>query len=63
MCIIDNALVSINFHCNVYIGNLYTLDTQAIENNIDVRKELLNFHQQYYSANLMTVGIVGKGIL
>ncbi|EDV22870.1 uncharacterized protein TRIADDRAFT_28404 [Trichoplax adhaerens] len=41
-------------------GNLYTLGTRALEKKIDVREELLKFHSQYYSANLMTLAIVSK---
>lgn len=29
---------------------------------IDVRKALLEFHSKYYSANLMKLTLIGKGI-
>ena len=40
-------------------GNLDTLKTRPEEAGIDVRAALIEFHQQYYSANLMTLSVVG----
>lgn len=44
-------------------GNKYTLKTRPLELGLDVREELLNFHSKYYSSNLMTLAVVGKGII
>eukprot|EP01127_Copromyxa_protea_P015714 TRINITY_DN456_c0_g1_i2.p1 TRINITY_DN456_c0_g1~~TRINITY_DN456_c0_g1_i2.p1 ORF type:complete len:1114 (+),score=210.50 TRINITY_DN456_c0_g1_i2:848-4189(+) len=41
-------------------GSTETLETLPKEKGLDVRKALLEFHQQYYSSNLMTLVIVGK---
>ena len=40
-------------------GNIKTLK-EEVDKSIDVRTELLKFHQQYYSASVMKLGIVGK---
>ncbi|KAL5471496.1 hypothetical protein EMCRGX_G029619 [Ephydatia muelleri] len=44
-------------------GNKYTLQDRPAELGIDVRKELLKFHSQYYSSNLMTLAVLGRGNL
>lgn len=31
------------------------------EKNIDTREALLKFHKRYYSANIMTLCVLGKG--
>lgn len=41
-------------------GNLETLKTIPAEKNIDIRQLLLDFHTKYYSANIITVCILGK---
>ncbi|KAJ3359614.1 Insulinase (Peptidase M16) [Allomyces javanicus] len=41
-------------------GDLNTLCTIPAQRGIDVRKALLDFHQKYYSANLMRVVVLGK---
>ncbi|XP_039761918.1 insulin-degrading enzyme [Pararge aegeria] len=41
-------------------GNRETLETIPKEKGIDVRKELLNFHKKWYSANIMTLVVMGK---
>ncbi|XP_050359378.1 insulin-degrading enzyme [Nymphalis io] len=41
-------------------GNRYTLEAIPKEKGIDVRKELLNFHDKWYSANIMTLIVMGK---
>eukprot|EP00054_Salpingoeca_dolichothecata_P024316 m.165377 g.165377 ORF g.165377 m.165377 type:complete len:1017 (+) comp24972_c0_seq1:250-3300(+) len=41
-------------------GNLDTLVNWPKEQGIDVRAELLAFHKKYYSANRMTLCVVGK---
>lgn len=41
-------------------GNKYTLQTYPSENGINVRDELLKFHEKWYSANLMSLAVLGK---
>ena len=41
-------------------GNLETLKTIPEKENISIRDLLLEFHSKYYSANIMTVAILGK---
>ncbi|WAR20847.1 IDE-like protein [Mya arenaria] len=41
-------------------GNKHTLETRSKQLGYDVREELLKFHDQYYSANLMSLTILGK---
>ncbi|OWR46486.1 putative metalloprotease, partial [Danaus plexippus plexippus] len=41
-------------------GNRDTLERIPRERGIDVRQELLKFHQKWYSANIMTLIVVGK---
>ncbi len=41
-------------------GNLSTLKTEPEKLGLNVREELLRFHSKYYSANLMTLCLLGK---
>ncbi|KAJ8705714.1 hypothetical protein PYW08_012760 [Mythimna loreyi] len=41
-------------------GNKETLETIPKSKGIDVRKELLKFHSKWYSANIMTLVVMGK---
>ncbi|XP_060526171.1 insulin-degrading enzyme [Cylas formicarius] len=41
-------------------GNTYTLSTLPKESSINVRDELLKFHSQWYSSNLMCLAVLGK---
>lgn len=41
-------------------GNKETLDSIPKSKNIDVREELLKFHQKWYSSNIMTLVVLGK---
>ncbi|KAL2919739.1 metalloprotease [Polyrhizophydium stewartii] len=41
-------------------GNLKTLRDIPASKGIDVRKVLLDFHDQFYSANIMKVAVLGK---
>lgn len=41
-------------------GNKATLETRPQELGIDVQKALLEFHEKYYSSNIMALAIVGK---
>ena len=42
-------------------GNKLTLETRPRELGIDVQKALLEFHEKYYSANTMSLTMIGKG--
>ncbi len=42
-------------------GNLETLMDRPKQLGLDVRQELLKFHDTYYSANLMKLVVVGRG--
>lgn len=44
-------------------GNKVTLETNPKQNGISVRDELLQFHEKWYSSNMMALTILGKGIL
>ena len=46
---------------NMFIGNKTTLETRPRELGIDVQKALLEFHEKYYSANIMSLTVIGKG--
>lgn len=41
-------------------GNLYTLETEPLTRNVDVRERLLEFYNSHYSANLMKLCIIGR---
>lgn len=41
-------------------GNLETLKKIPEDNNINIREVLLNFHKEFYSANLMTLVVYGN---
>ncbi|XP_030755591.1 insulin-degrading enzyme [Sitophilus oryzae] len=41
-------------------GNIYTLSTGLKEKGINVRDELLKFHQRWYSSNMMCLAVLGK---
>ncbi|CAH2062107.1 unnamed protein product, partial [Iphiclides podalirius] len=41
-------------------GNRETLETIPKQKGIDVRQELLKFHQKWYSSNIMALVVVGK---
>ncbi len=43
-------------------GNLKTLKIEPESKGLSVREELLKFHSKYYSANLMTLSLLGKGL-
>ncbi|KAJ3281261.1 Insulinase (Peptidase M16) [Rhizoclosmatium sp. JEL0117] len=46
--------------CKFGTGNLVTLKDIPEQNNIDVRKVLLDFHDSFYSANIMKLVVLGK---
>ncbi|KAI8924023.1 Metalloenzyme, LuxS/M16 peptidase-like protein [Entophlyctis helioformis] len=41
-------------------GNLETLKDIPLSKDLDLRRILLDFHDQYYSANIMKVAVIGK---
>ena len=42
-------------------GSKETLEIIPKQKNIDVRQQLLKFHNDYYSANIMALSVLGKG--
>lgn len=42
-------------------GNKDTLETYPKMNEIDVRQALLDFHEKWYSSNLMALSVLGSG--
>lgn len=42
-------------------GNLETLMVNPKRLGLDIRQELLKFHETYYSANIMKLCVLGKG--
>ncbi|KYN40060.1 Insulin-degrading enzyme, partial [Trachymyrmex septentrionalis] len=42
------------------IGNRETLDTIPKQKGINVRNKLIEFHEKYYSANIMSLSVLGK---
>ncbi|CAG0915335.1 unnamed protein product [Notodromas monacha] len=44
-------------------GNIETLQTEPAKKGINVRNELLKFHQKWYSASLMTLSVIGSSSL
>ena len=44
-------------------GNLDTLDAAPKTNGLNVRQELLKFHDQWYSSNIMALAVLGKQTL
>jgi len=45
-----------------FLGCMETLKEIPLKNNINVRKELLSFHERWYSANIMSLVVLGKGL-
>ena len=43
------------------VGNKVTLETRAKKLGYDVRDELLKFHSNNYTSNLMGLTLLGKG--
>ena len=43
-------------------GNLETLKEIPLLKGINVREALIKFHDQWYSANIMSLVVLGKGI-
>jgi insulysin len=42
-------------------GNLETLSHSPSKNGINVRQELIKFHDSYYSSNIMKLVVYGRG--
>ncbi|KAJ8100603.1 Metalloenzyme, LuxS/M16 peptidase-like protein [Lipomyces tetrasporus] len=47
-------------YSNFSTGNMETLDVIPTSKGLDVREELLKFHEKYYSANVMKLVILGR---
>lgn len=45
------------------VGNLSTLRDIPLEKGLNIRDELLKFHDKWYSSNIMSVCVLGKGNL
>lgn len=45
------------------IGNLGSLEKTPKKTGINVRRELLKFHETYYVSPLMKLAVLGKGTL
>jgi insulysin len=43
-------------------GNKKTLDEDPKAKGVNVRNQLLNFHSTWYSSNIMSLAILGKGL-
>ena len=43
-------------------GNNESLKEIPYAKGIDVRQELLSFHERWYSANIMSLVVLGKGL-
>ena len=54
----ENSDLTINENI---LGNKLTLETRPKENGLDVRDELLKFHNSLYSANIMALAVLGRG--
>lgn len=52
-----------SFETVAMTGTLETLITGPKARGIDVRAELLRFHGQWYSANIMALAVLGRGML
>lgn len=48
-------------YCHFGTGNLETLYDSPKAKGQDIRAELLKFHDNYYSANIMKLCILGRG--
>lgn len=46
----------------MFVGSWDTLEVKPKERGIDTRKELLNFYEENYSANLMHLVVYSKGM-
>ncbi|KAK9454555.1 Metalloenzyme, LuxS/M16 peptidase-like protein [Dipodascopsis uninucleata] len=58
---IDRSLSNPNHpYSNFSTGNINTLSTIPSSQGIDVRNELLKFHERFYSANIMKLVILGR---
>ncbi|KAK9468790.1 Metalloenzyme, LuxS/M16 peptidase-like protein [Lipomyces arxii] len=58
---LDKSLANPDYaYSNFSTGNIETLETIPVSQGIDVRDELLKFHNKYYSANVMKLVILGR---
>jgi hypothetical protein len=63
----ESRLKAARVYCTLlwclFTGNKQTLDIIPKEKGINVREELLKFHDTWYSSNIMALAILGKGIV
>lgn len=58
---VDKATSKPNHAYNRFgTGNKFTLDTLPKEKGINIREELLKFHETWYSSNIMSLSVLGK---
>ncbi|CAG8531276.1 2424_t:CDS:10 [Paraglomus occultum] len=58
---LEKSLCNPNHPYNKFgTGNLKTLRDEPLKEGIDVREELLKYHETYYSANIMKLCVLGK---
>ena len=56
------SVFSLTIFYDVFLtGNKETLLTRPRELGLDVRDELLKFHNKFYSSNIMSLAVLGKG--
>lgn len=48
---------------HISLGNKRTLEIIPKEKGVNVREELLKFHDTWYSSNIMALAVLGKGKL
>lgn len=61
---VNKSLANVKHPYNKFgTGNLKTLVDDPKEKGIDVRSELIKFHQKWYSANIMSLAVFGKETL
>jgi insulysin len=58
---LDKCLSNPSYPYNKFgTGNLVTLKEEPIAKGLDVRQAFMNFHETYYSANLMKLVVLGR---
>ena len=59
--ILERSLLNPNHpYSQFHTGNLETLKDIPIKQGLNIRDELLKFHDKYYSANIMKLVVLGK---
>lgn len=49
-----------HLYCHFATGSLQTLETSPKRNGLDIRSELMQFYEKYYSANRMKLVVLGQ---